>query len=93
MRAIDHTEQYHAHTSVVRLLANLGGVHGVGLKRHAVVRFDRADLPEDRFDVRQLCRAESQKIGITGWAVWDIEPKIKKAVRLSEEIYPRASRC
>src|SRR5690606_36305394 len=85
-RAIDHTEQRHAHTSVVRLLANLGGVQGVGLKRHAVVRFDRADIPEDGFDVRQLCRAESQKISIPGWAMWNVEPQVKQQGTLEQKL-------
>ena len=53
-------------------------MHGVGLKRYAVERFDRADLLEDGFDVRQLCRAESQKISIPGWAMWNVEPQVKQ---------------
>src|SRR5690606_2224250 len=63
-----------------------GGVHGVGLKCHAVVRFDRADLPEDGFDVRQLCRAESQKINIPGWAMWNVEPQVKQQGTLEQKL-------
>ena len=85
-RAIDHSEQHHAHTSVVRVLADFGGVHGVGLKRYAVVRFDRADLPEDGFDVRQLCPDESQKISIPGWAMWKVEPQVKQQGTLEQKL-------
>lgn len=38
------------------------------------------------FDVRQLCRAESQKISIPGWAMWDVEPQVKQQGTLEQEL-------
>lgn len=57
--AVDYTEQHDAHASIVCIFADLGSVHGVGLKRYAIVEFERADFPEDAFDVREVRRAES----------------------------------
>jgi len=50
------------------------------------MRFDRADFPEDAFDVRQLRRAESQKVGVPGWAMRNVEPQVKQQRPLQQEL-------
>jgi hypothetical protein len=45
-----------------------------------------ADVLEDSFEVRQLCRAKTQEIGVTRRAMWNVEPQAEQQRPFQQEL-------
>lgn len=85
-RTIDQAGQGDAYPGVVGLLANLCRLDCIRSKHHPVLGVYPADIPEDSFEVRQLGRAKTQKIGVTRRAMWNVEPQIEQQRSFQQEL-------